>query len=71
MVTEKDLYVGMKFEASAKNYYTIYSLDVNNSTIKHESGETYLGYEISEIIYFLNNRCWRLVSPINRCIEIW
>jgi hypothetical protein len=67
MVTEKDIYIGLRFRVNDSEYEI-----VSKSTIQHiHSKSRYSGYTFKNIANRLNNDNWKLITPITKTYELW
>lgn len=67
MVTEKDIYIGLKFKANDSEYKV-----VSTYAIEHiHSKARYTGYNYKDIANRLNNGSWILTTPIIKTYELW
>ncbi len=76
MVTEKDLYVGLEFEASSQtNFDSKYKItSLNNKHVcffNMQSKEEFKDWSKSDILNSLNLNTWRIAKPINKIYETW
>ena len=67
MVTEKDIYIGLRFksgndEYEVKSATTIICVDTNSE---------YTGYTYRDIVGYLNKGAWVLSEPIIKTYELW
>ena len=72
MVTEKDLYVGLRFQYNSRIYE--FTKKENSTNIDFEDIKDkykHVDYPIHVLLRSFNDKSYILLPFINKCIEIW
>jgi hypothetical protein len=67
MVTEKDIYIGLRFKVGNYEYEVISATTI----ISLSTNSEYTGYTYRDIADYLNKGAWILSEPIIKTYELW